>query len=173
MIVIGYASRTLTPAEKNYHLHAGKLEFLALKWAVTEKCRDYSYYAPSSDAYTDNNPVTYILTSAKRSAVGHRWAAELADLNFCLRYRPGKTNLGADILYRLSIDPREYMNSCIAGMDKKAIDAAIQGLTHQRAEEIPSLTAVSANISIADQQPPCQRLNSYTIGTGRNSTSPS
>lgn len=41
--VLGYASRTLTPAEKNYHMHAGKLEFLALKWAVTEKFRDYLY----------------------------------------------------------------------------------------------------------------------------------
>ena len=29
--VLGYASRTLTPAEKNYYLHSGKLEFLALK----------------------------------------------------------------------------------------------------------------------------------------------
>ena len=45
--VIAYASRTLTPAEKNYHLHSGgKLEFLALKWAVTEHFRDYLYYAP-------------------------------------------------------------------------------------------------------------------------------
>ena len=34
--VLEYASRTLTPSEKNYHMHAGKLEFLALKWAVTE-----------------------------------------------------------------------------------------------------------------------------------------
>ena len=29
--VIAYASRSLTPAERNYNLHAGKLEFLALK----------------------------------------------------------------------------------------------------------------------------------------------
>ena len=28
--VIGYVSRTLTPAVKTYHLRAGKLEFLAL-----------------------------------------------------------------------------------------------------------------------------------------------
>ena len=151
--VIGYASRNLTPAEKNYHLHAGKLEFRALKWAMTEKLRDYLYYAPSFDVYTDNNPLTYILTSAKLSAVGHRWVAELADFNFCLRYRPGKTNIDADILSRLPIDPREYMDSCTAGMDKEAIDATIQGLTHQRAEEIPWLAAVSANISIADQEP--------------------
>lgn len=33
---IGYGSRTLTPAECNGHLHSGKLEFFALKWAVCE-----------------------------------------------------------------------------------------------------------------------------------------
>ena len=36
MRVISYGSRTLSPAEKNYHYHSGKLEFLALKWAITE-----------------------------------------------------------------------------------------------------------------------------------------
>ena len=41
MRVIGCASRTLTPAEAKYHLHSGKLEFLALKWAITEHFRDY------------------------------------------------------------------------------------------------------------------------------------
>ena len=46
--VIAYASRTLTPAEKNYNLHAGKLEFLALKWAMSDQFRDYLYYAPNS-----------------------------------------------------------------------------------------------------------------------------
>ena len=45
MKVISYASRTLTPAEKNYHLHSGKLEFLVLKWSVSEKCQDYLNYA--------------------------------------------------------------------------------------------------------------------------------
>lgn len=45
MVVIGYGSRTLTPPEKNYHMHLGKLEFLALKWAICERFRDYLYYA--------------------------------------------------------------------------------------------------------------------------------
>lgn len=36
LTVTGYGSHTLTPAEKNYGLYSGKLEFLALKWAVTE-----------------------------------------------------------------------------------------------------------------------------------------
>lgn len=63
--VIAHASRTLTPAERNYHLHAGKLEFLALKWSITEQFRDYLYYAPCFLVYTDNNPVTYVLSTAK------------------------------------------------------------------------------------------------------------
>ena len=94
--VIGYGSRTLTPAEKNYHLHSGKLEFLALKWAICEQFRDYLYYSPSFVVYTDNNPLTYVLSSAKLNATGLRWIGELADFNFTIRYRPGKTNVDAD-----------------------------------------------------------------------------
>ena len=45
--VIAYGSRVLTAAERNYHLHSGKLEFLALKWAITDKFRDYLYYTPT------------------------------------------------------------------------------------------------------------------------------
>ena len=52
--VIAYASRTLNPSERNYHLHSGKLEFRPLKWAITEQFRDYLYYAPTFVVYTDN-----------------------------------------------------------------------------------------------------------------------
>lgn len=45
--VIAYGSRTLTPAERNYRLHSGKLEFLALKWAICEKFRDYLSMHPT------------------------------------------------------------------------------------------------------------------------------
>ena len=58
MRVISYASRTLTPAEKRYNLHSGKLEFLALKWAICDEFRDLLYYAPSFTTYTANNPLT-------------------------------------------------------------------------------------------------------------------
>ncbi len=37
MTVITYGSRTLTPPEKNYHMHSGKLELLAMKWAICER----------------------------------------------------------------------------------------------------------------------------------------
>lgn len=70
-------SRTLTPAERNYHLHSGKLKFLALKWAISEKFRDYLFYAPHFTVYTDNNPLTYVMSTAKLNAVGHRWVVSL------------------------------------------------------------------------------------------------
>ena len=99
--IIAYGSRTLTPAEKNYHLRSGKLEFLALKWAICKQFRDHLYYSPSFVVYTDNNPLTYVLSSAKLNATSLRWIGELADFNFTIRYRPGKANTGADTLSRL------------------------------------------------------------------------
>ena len=99
--VISFASRTLSPAEQNYHLHSGKLEFLALKWAITEKFNDYVINGYPFEVYTDNNPPTYILTSAKLNACGLRWVAELANYNFTIKYRSGKKNIDADFLSRI------------------------------------------------------------------------
>ena len=67
--VLGYASRTLTPSEKNYHMHAGKLEFLALKWVVTEKFRDYLYYSTSSPS----TPTTIHLLTYYRQPSCPQW----------------------------------------------------------------------------------------------------
>ena len=50
--VVAYASRSLKPAEKNYPVH--KLDFLALKWAVTDKFHDY-LCGSKFEAVTDNN----------------------------------------------------------------------------------------------------------------------
>ena len=67
--VIAYASRSSSNTERNYPAH--KLEFLALKWAVTDRFHEY-LYGGQFDVYTDNNPLTYILTSAKLDAMGQR-----------------------------------------------------------------------------------------------------
>lgn len=70
---IAYVSRTLSPAEKNYRLHSGKLEFLTLKWVVCKKFHDYLLYAPYFTIYTNNNPLTYVMSSAKLNAAGYCW----------------------------------------------------------------------------------------------------
>ena len=97
--VIAYASRSLRNSEKNYPAH--KAEFLALKWALSDKFRDY-LYGHEFTVYTDNNPLTYILTTAKLDATGHRWLAELAQFNnFAIKYRAGRHNIDADSLSRI------------------------------------------------------------------------
>ena len=119
--VIAYASRSLTNAEKKYHLHAGKLEFLALKWAITDIFRDYLYYAPEFTVFTDNNPLTCVITSARLNATGSRSIGELADFNFNIRYRPGILNGDAEALSRMPRDIDEYMKMCSAEVSRDVV----------------------------------------------------
>lgn len=98
MKVIAYASRGLSRSEAHYPAH--KLEFLALKWAVTEKFNDY-LYGNQFTVVTDSNPLTYILTSAKLDSTSYRWLSALSTFSFKLQYRAGKQNLDADSLSRL------------------------------------------------------------------------
>ena len=74
-----YASQTLSKSERNYDAH--KLEFLALKWSVTERFHEY-LYGGHFDVYTDYNPLAYILATAKLDATRQRWVASLANYNF-------------------------------------------------------------------------------------------
>ncbi|KAL7870752.1 hypothetical protein SRHO_G00082490 [Serrasalmus rhombeus] len=134
--VIAYGSRTLTSSEKNYHLHSGKLEFLALKWAVTEKFRDYLYYAPTFTAFSDNNPLTYVLSSAKLNATGCRWVAELADFHFTIRYRPGKENVDADSLSRMPTDIETVMRECTEELQSESVSATVQAVEAQQCSEM-------------------------------------
>ena len=97
--VIAYASRNLNKAERNYDTH--KLEFLALKCAVTDRFHEYLYGA-TFKVFTDNNPLTYILSTTKLDAMGHRWVASLGPYNFKLNYKPGKLNTDADSLSRIN-----------------------------------------------------------------------
>ena len=96
--VISYASRSLTQSETKYPVH--KLEFLCLKWAITEQFHEY-LYGNTFDVYTDNNPLMYVLMAAKLDAMGHRWISGLANYNFHLHYWSGKSNVEANALSRI------------------------------------------------------------------------
>ena len=95
--VISYASRTLSKSEKNYPAY--KLEFLALKWSMCDRFHEY-LYGGKFEVFTNNNPLTYILTTAKLDATGQRWVANLANYTFGIKYKSGKSNIGADALSR-------------------------------------------------------------------------
>ena len=84
--LVAYGSQALTAHEKNYH--STKLECLALKWAITEHFKEYLLYQPFL-VKTDNNPLTYIMTTPNLDATGHQWVGALAKFNFQLEYQKG------------------------------------------------------------------------------------
>ena len=95
---VAFASRELKGGEPKYH--SSKLEFLALKWAVTEQFREYLQYKEFT-VQTDNNPLMYILTTPGLDVLGHRWVAALARFNMKLDYVKGTDNKVADALSRV------------------------------------------------------------------------
>ena len=95
---------------------------MALKWAVTDRFHEY-LYGRTFDVFTDNNPLTYILTTAKLDTTGQRWVAALSIYNFQIYYRSGKTNANADALSRIPWDASEVLNS--QKMDKVTVQATM------------------------------------------------
>ena len=111
--VIAYASRGLRASEKHYPAH--KLEFLCLKWAVTDKFHDY-LYGNQFTVFTDNNPLTYVLSTAKLDATSHRWLASLGSFKFKLVYKSGKSNGDADGLSRRPPNTEEMFPDVVSAI---------------------------------------------------------
>ena len=96
---VAYASRGLRPTERNMSNYSSmKLEFLGLKWAMTEKFREY-LLGQKCVVLTDNNPLSY-LNTAKLGALEQCWASQIASFDYTIQYRPGRANANADALSR-------------------------------------------------------------------------
>ena len=120
--VISYASQSLTKSEAKYPIQ--KLEFLSLKWAVTDQLHEY-LYGNTFDVYTDNNPLTYVLTMAKLDVMGYRWITGLANYNFHIHYKSWKSNVEADDLSR--IDWEKCDETIQVNSSQAIVAAAITG----------------------------------------------
>ena len=138
---IVYASHVMNETEQRYH--SNKQEFLALKWAVTEQFHEYlSPYRKNQNEFvvrTDNNPLTYIFSSANLDAAGQQWVAHLASYNFSLEYQKGKDNTIADFLSQMNeclpeAEVQEYLNQIPYPGVKAVLDNAITPL-EERAEQ--------------------------------------
>ncbi|KAL2098385.1 hypothetical protein ACEWY4_007592 [Coilia grayii] len=109
---IAYASRGLKPTERNISNYSSmKLEFLALKWALTEKFREY-LLGQHCIVFTDNNPLSH-LSTAKLGALEQRWVAQMAPFNYEIRYRSGRQNRNADALSRQGPDPSVLLDQTL------------------------------------------------------------
>ena len=138
---IAYASHVMNETEQRYH--SGKQEFLTLKWVVTEQFHEYlSPYGKNRNQFvvcTDNNPLTYIFSSANLDAAGQRWVAHLASYNFSLEYQKGKDNMVADFLSWMNErlpeeEVQEYLNKIPYPGVKAVLNNAIMPL-EERAEQ--------------------------------------
>ena len=118
---VAYASRALLGSEANYY--SSKLEFLALKWAVTQQFKEYLMYQPFT-IQTDNNPLTYVLMTPNLDATGHRWVWALAGFNFKLDYLRGADNRVANVLSRMEnrLDD-EATGKFLQSLDESSYDA--------------------------------------------------
>ena len=114
---VTFGSRELKGGEAKYH--SSKLEFLALKWAIMEQFCEYLQYRTFT-MLTDNNLLTYVLTTPNLDALGHRWVTALAGYNMTIRYLKGSDNKVGDALSQIKtrLDPdtvTELLNHAKAG----------------------------------------------------------
>ena len=89
--------------------------------------------------HMDNNPFTYVFSTANLDAAGQRWVAHLTSYNFTLEYQKGKDNMVADFLSRMDDcltegEVQDYLSRIPYLGVKAVLDNAITPLT-DRAEQ--------------------------------------
>src|SRR6266498_1908839 len=98
-----YASRSLIPAEKNYH--TTDLECLAIIWLV-KHFHKYLINKPFK-IFIDHSALKSLQKILELTRRRARWIMELQQYNFTIEHRSGKKNQNADALLRLF--PEQYI----------------------------------------------------------------
>ena len=94
-------------------------------------------YGNIFEVYTDNNHLTHVLSTAKLDSMGHRWITGLANYNFHIHYKSGKSNVEADALSRINW---EKCDESIQANSIQAIAAAAI------ARDVANIEAVSCSV---------------------------
>eukprot|EP00741_Cyanophora_paradoxa_P010869 tig00020553_g10508.t1 len=95
---IGFISRTLAPAERNYS--ATELECLAVVWAI-KYWRHFLLGGPQFTVRTDHHALQWLRTRDETTGRLGRWALLLQSYDFVVEYRAGRNNGGPDACSRL------------------------------------------------------------------------
>jgi hypothetical protein len=136
--VIGYASRTLQPAEKNYS--TTEQEMLAIVWAL-ERYRPY-VYGVSCDVVTDHKPLTYNSQLINTSQRLTRWKLKVAEYSPTFHYKEGKENTNADALSRIE----DCVSAVIGNTPEIGIELTDETLIEMQDND-PEIANIKARIS--------------------------
>jgi hypothetical protein len=93
-----YYSRTLIPAELNYPIH--DKELLASICALCEWKVYLKETVKPVTIYTDHKSLEYFMTTKELNRQQARWALELAEYHFIIKYRKESSNDRANALSR-------------------------------------------------------------------------
>ena len=97
---VAYASQSVTTHESKYH--STKLEFLALKWLISKHFQEYLPWKPFI-VKTNNNLLSYIMTTPNLDTTWHCWVELLARFNFSIKYQKGRDNATVDALSHVTL----------------------------------------------------------------------
>ena len=95
---VAYASRQLTPAERNYS--TTERECLAMVFSV-KKFRHYLICNPVV-FFVDHMAIKFLVNKAELSGRLARWVLLLEEFDYTVEYKPGRMHLQADHLSRIS-----------------------------------------------------------------------
>ncbi|WMV14189.1 hypothetical protein MTR67_007574 [Solanum verrucosum] len=117
--VISYASRQLKVHENNYPTH--DLELAAMVFSLMI-LRHY-LYGVHVDVFTDHKSLQYVFNQKDLNLRQRRWLELFKDSDMGVLYHPGKANVVADALSRLSIGSVAHIEE-----DKKELVQDVHGL---------------------------------------------
>jgi len=93
---VAFFSNKLTPTQRNW----ATIEREA--YAVLQAVKKYKQWICNTKVtvHSDHNPLTFLTSTAPKSAKLMRWSLALAEFNLEFKYRSGKSNIPADTLSR-------------------------------------------------------------------------
>ena len=115
---IGYASRGLTDAERNYS--ATELEACAIIWSINYF--KHYLYGHKFIIWSDHNPLQYMDNMKNKTSKVNRWRLELSEYNYVIKYKPGVLNTNADALSRVNEQQKVVVVNTVSEVDTKLRD---------------------------------------------------